>query len=480
MSLVQPDQSRTPRPLRVTLVVVVVLAAASYLAQARLPADPASSARLRQAVTVTGIVRHLRALDDIARESGGSRFTGTEGYRRSVEYVVGALEAAGLEVKREPFTFESFAERSTTELSVVGGPRFRDGSDMRAMMYSASDRVTAPLVVVPDVTTDAAEGAACRPGGLDGAGLQGSVVLLRPGGCLYRDQVQNAARAGAEAVIFALAPTDRAGPPFRPTLFASEGIDVPVVAVTDEAGRRLMEAEGSEVVIATDVTTERALADNVIAETEHGDDDVIMVGAHLDSVFDGPGINDNGSGSATILELARQIASLRTENTVRFAFWGGEELGLVGSTAYVRGLSAAERDDIVAYLNFDMIGSPNFARYVYSPDGAPAGSAEITDIFVDHFDRSTLTISELDLGGRSDHGPFIRAGIPVGGLFTGAEDRKSGAEQDLFGGDEGAPHDPCYHQACDTLDNVDRTVLDQMADAIAHVVAVLARRNDPL
>jgi Zn-dependent M28 family amino/carboxypeptidase len=117
---------------------------------------------------------------------------------------------------------------------------------------------------------------------------------------------------------------------------------------------------------------------------------------------------------------------------------------------------------------------------VYSADGSPQGSAEISELFFDYLDSQALTGEELDLEGRSDHGPFIRAGIPVGGLFTGAEDLKTSEEAELFGGTAGSPHDPCYHQACDTVENVDRVALDQMADAVAHIVAVLSMRDDPI
>jgi Zn-dependent M28 family amino/carboxypeptidase len=134
---------------------------------------------------------------------------------------------------------------------------------------------------------------------------------------------------------------------------------------------------------------------NVIAGSSRGRKGrTIVVGAHLDSVEEGPGINDNGSGSSAILEIAEEIAQLPRDprNRLRFAFWGAEEAGLVGSTAYVNELVAnGQIGQIEANLNFDMVGSPNFVRFVYDgdlsdsappPSGAPAGSAQIEQLFL--------------------------------------------------------------------------------------------------
>jgi Zn-dependent M28 family amino/carboxypeptidase len=122
----------------------------------------------------------------------------------------------------------------------------------------------------------------------------------------------------------------------------------------------------------------------VLAESRRGNpDNVVIVGAHLDSVFEGPGINDNGSGSAAVLAVAEQMSKVKPRNKVRFAWWGAEEFGLVGSDHYVANLSEEEREDIALYLNFDMIGSPNYVRFIYDGDGSafglagPEGSAAI-------------------------------------------------------------------------------------------------------
>jgi aminopeptidase S len=146
----------------------------------------------------------------------------------------------------------------------------------------------------------------------------------------------------------------------------------------------------------------------------------------------------------------------------------------VGSTAYVQSLSARERRQLHAVLNFDMVGSKNFGRFVYDGSTAPPGSARIEDAFRAYFAARRQTVEELSLGGGSDHAPFARAGVPVGGLFTGADERKAAGLVSRFGGVAGRPFDPCYHQACDTVSNINVRVLGQMADAAAVVALRLA------
>jgi Zn-dependent M28 family amino/carboxypeptidase len=177
-----------------------------------------------------------------------------------------------------------------------------------------------------------------------------------------------------------------------------------------------------------------------------------------------------------VLEIARQARRLgvRPAHGLRFAFWGGEELALLGSRAYVQKLSAVERGRLVAVLNFDMVGSRNFGRFIYDGDNAPPGSARIEQLFRAYFAAHRQSAAELGLGGSSDHAPFADAGIAVGGLFTGADERKSATLDRLFGGTAGRPYDACYHQSCDTVANINMRVLGQMADAAAVVTLRVA------
>ncbi|MDI9831857.1 M28 family metallopeptidase [Streptomyces sp. KAU_LT] len=207
---------------------------------------------------------------------------------------------------------------------------------------------------------------------------------------------------------------------------------------------------------------------NLIADWPGGDTgQVLMAGSHLDGVTAGPGINDNGSGSAAVLETALAVsrAGYRPTRHLRFAWWGAEELGLVGSRHYVSNLSSANRAKIKGYLNFDMIGSPNAGYFVYDDDPA------IEKTFKDYFaGLGVPTEIETEGDGRSDHAPFKSAGVPVGGLFTGAGRTKTAAQAAKWGGTSGQSFDRCYHSSCDTTSNINDTALDRNSDALAHAV----------
>jgi aminopeptidase Y len=258
-------------------------------------------------------------------------------------------------------------------------------------------------------------------------------------------------------------------------------LDIGVTSVTQAVGQQLAQlavAPGLVMRLKTDTFRGIATTSNVLAESALGNpDNVVMLGAHLDSVNAGPGINDNGSGSAAILETARQMAFVEPRNKVRFAFWGAEESGLVGSTYYVNNLSPEELAKITLYLNFDMIGSPNHVFFIYDGDNSdavgagpgPAGSAAIEKTFERFFtELAGVPFKGTDFSGRSDYGPFIAAGIPAGGLFTGAEGIKTADEAVLWGGTAGQQYDPCYHQACDTYANNNSFALDVNSDAVAY------------
>jgi aminopeptidase S len=223
-------------------------------------------------------------------------------------------------------------------------------------------------------------------------------------------------------------------------------------------------------------TASGATGYNLIADWPGGDENAtVMFGGHADSVNAGPGINDNGSGSAGLLEVALTVAeqNLQPAKHLRFAWWGAEELGLVGSTEYVETLPEAELAKISGYVNFDMIGSPNAGYFVYDSASQPDGSEAIEKVLADYFVSISVETEPVEVGGRSDHAAFARAGIPTGGTFTGAEETKSADQAAKWGGTAGDAFDPCYHQACDTLDNIDATALDRNTDAIANAVWTL-------
>lgn len=221
---------------------------------------------------------------------------------------------------------------------------------------------------------------------------------------------------------------------------------------------------------------------NLIAEWPRGDaNNVVMAGSHLDSVPAGPGINDNGSGSAGLLEIALTIArqNYTPDKRIRFGWWGAEERGLVGSTFYVNNLPAAERTKIKSYLNFDMIGSPNPGYFVYSASGQPSGSLALQQLLEAPFATMGVPTELTSVGGRSDHAAFASAGIPVGGLFTGAEETKTAAQAQKWGGTSGQAFDRCYHASCDTTSNINVTALGRNADAIAYAIWTVSTGTPP-
>lgn len=446
-------------------------------------------ARLVQAVTLDNTLGHLRHFQQIADVNGGTRAAGSTGHAASAGYVAGQLEAAGYDVEYQPFEFLYFDDpEPVLERVEPEATAYVIGDDFATMQYSGAGDVTAAVVPVDLVLPPGAEPntstSGCEPEDFDGFPA-GSIALLQRGTCPFFDKATNAEAAGAAAVVIFNEgqPATNAQPEDRTVTINGDlgaPVGIPVVGTSFAVGEALA-AEGTVVHVATDPTTETRTTYNVIAETPGGrDDNVVMVGSHLDSVPAGPGINDNGSGTGAQLEVALRFAEeiKSPRNKVRFAWWSAEEFGLLGAEHYVANLPDAELGDIALYLNFDMVGSPNFARFLYDGDDSdgegagpgPDGSDTIEDVFERFFDRRNLPTEGTDFDGRSDYGPFILAGIPAGGLFTGAEGIKTEEQAQLYGGTAGEPYDPCYHEACDTTQNIDNEALEQNADAIAFVV----------
>jgi Iap family predicted aminopeptidase len=400
-------------------------------AEGREERPPAGDGRVEPGeIRPAGLREHLAALQEIADENGGNRAAGTPGGEASEEYVAERLREAGWRVRLDPVTFPYFDERSPAR---IGG---LDRGDFLTLSYSGSGRVEGPVRRF---------GLGCEPG--DFRGLEeGQVAVVARGECFFRVKARNAERAGAAALLIVDGESDE---PPSATL-GSPGIEIPVLALGAAAGRRL----GATAELEVDAVSERRRTVNVIAETAGGRGErVVMAGGHLDSVPAGPGINDNGSGTAALLVMAEALGGRAPGAPIRLAFWGAEELGLIGSRRYVRELPDEEREAIAAYVNLDMVGSPEPARGVYS-DTDPGIERLLTRLVgPDAEEEST--------GGNSDHAPFDRAGIPVGGLFTGA----------------GRPYDPCYHRACDDLDNIDMPVLVEMSRAAGEAMERLSART---
>ena len=429
--------------------------------------------KLQECVGVPGALEHLTALQAVANANGGNRAAGFPGYDASVAYVVSRLERAGYAPEVVPFSFIFFELHDSAFSQTAPPGEERDFvefdfttnvGDYDVMTYSPDGDVTGELVgalsndfVTPSLTT----AAGCTPEDYPLADpVVDQIALVQRGTCTFQVKAENAEARGYDAVIvFNQGIPGREGVVLGTLSEASfEVVNIPAIGVSFALGQELAETDGAAARIFVDALMEQRDAANVIAELPgRTSDNVVMMGAHLDSVPEGEGIQDNGTGSAGILELAENLARTRLQNTVRFAWWGAEEAGLVGSNLYVASLSDEEFARIALYLNYDMIGSPNFVRFVYDGNetlptsNAPDGSAAIEDAFRAFYSSRGLAAEDTAFDGRSDYQAFILNGIPAGGLFTGAEVAKTAAQVATYGGVAGLAYDVCYHSPCDDL-----------------------------
>jgi Zn-dependent M28 family amino/carboxypeptidase len=314
----------------------------------------------------------------------------------------------------------------------------------------------------------------------------GAIALIQRGTCLFQTKVRKAKYAGAVAVIMFNEGQEGRLDLFGGAMEGGEDVAIPAIATTFAVGQQLYEsAQAGETVVrvSTDVYEGPQTIHNVLATYPGRSGKRWVMGAHLDSVPAGPGINDNGSGVAMLLEAARHVSRAQPDldHGVEFAFWGAEEIGLIGSLHYVRELSEEEIPSVVGNLNFDMIGSPNPGRFVYDGDQSmyqtwivpPAGSDVIEQVFNHYFDTHDMPYAPTAFDGRSDYYGFVEAGIPSGGLFTGAEETISLRESELFDVEEGAIFDACYHQYCDDFGNVDFQMLTELSQTSIHAMMTL-------
>jgi hypothetical protein len=402
------------------------------------PAPPASAATVLRALSAEDVTPHLRALARAAG-SAGTRAAGTPGDAATREHVVAALRAAGWRVQVQSVRFPFFDERRAPQVSLPGAGSLTAGREVRTLAYSGAGRVSGRVRRVADLGCRDADFAALR---------DGEVALVRRGTCRMSVKARNAQAAGAAAILVA-----NDGGPGRTGAIAGTlgdpGLRIPALFVSTAASRELVAA--GRVAISVDAMSEQRSTANVVAEAGDGPR-VLMAGAHLDSVADGPGLNDNGSGVAALLAAAEAIGGRVPDGArLRLGFWGAEELGLHGSRRYVTGLDRSERDAIAAYVNLDMVGTPGGRMAVYRGDGAVR--RELRGALRA---RGRADIGEEDLGASSDHAPFAGAGIAVGGIFTGL--------------------DRCYHRACDDAGNVDP---ERTADAAAATAATLLELSVP-
>ncbi|MFE9794662.1 M28 family metallopeptidase [Streptomyces goshikiensis] len=488
---------RAIRHHRRSIPALAALAAAAVAAPVLLTATPADAhahdrrsgklaRELVEEVTARGAYRHLAKFQRIADANGGNRAAGTPGHLASAAYVHDTLKKAGYEVSYQDFDIHE-AHTKTEKTTVLGAePRELATAAFTFTPSTPAAGLTAPLALA---RVDETPG--CTADDYPAGAFTGKIALVKRGSCTFVEKQNAAAAAGAAGVIV----YNHSG-----TTPVRGGFSSPAEGLIPSAGITLAEGEalaaaaaGGEVRVRLDLEQEhvRKTTRNVIAETKGGRADrVVTAGAHLDSVPEGPGINDNGSGSAGLLEVALKLADEGANkkgkgpaNKVRFAWWSAEERGLLGSEHYVAQLSARQKKDIALYLNFDMIASPNPVQFVYDGDDSdktgegagPAGSAQIEALINGFLDKKGKPHEGSDFDGRSDYGPFIANGIPAGGTFTGAEGIKTAEQAKRYGGTAGAAYDPNYHGAGDDLKNLDLKAFDTNLDVIAHAVGTYAQ-----
>lgn len=458
---------------------------------------------LEDAITKEALVAHAQALEQISHNNPLSRSASSPGYTQAMDYIKNSLENLGLTIWEQRFEYRLFLETKDPVLSMIspGQQAYVWNTDYLTMTYSGIADVNAQIVFVtpqfPPGETNNSSTDGCDAADFQGIDVSGKIAVIQRGTCSFIDKVSNAESRGAVAVlIFNEGQEGRTGITLG-ALPPDSSVEIPVMGITYDLGKSLHDqyTAGAAITVRVAVTGKNAMTPtfNLFAETSTGrNDQVIMIGAHLDSVIEGPGINDNGSGTAALLEVARQIGlhGYTPQNKIRFAWWGAEEVGLFGSYHYLDNLSTTDLRNIAMYLNVDSIASHNFIRGVEDTDlsdtkddpgnlyeKTPEGSGAIEQALLDYFHAHNLPTKPTPITGGTDYEGFAKYGIPFGGLYTGLDGIKTEAEAMLFGGTAGEPYDSCYHKACDSLVNMNVQIFSENARAIAHFAQYFGDRK---
>jgi len=430
------------------------------------------SNKLRRLLTRTGLLAHASALQQIAdTDPQGNRAFGGVGHKGTVEYIKRWFAQWPDYYTVETQDFNATYSAGSSSLSAEGR-----AVDSIWFTYSPSGTINAALAPVANL--------GCEPSDFS-ENVRGKIALISRGVCEFGLKVAHAGAAGATgAIIYNNVPGPIGGGTLG-SLTRPEGPYVPVASISQEEGQQLLaDATAGTVTGALTVfsVTEDRLTTNVFATTKGGDqNNIVQVGSHSDSVPEGPGLNDDGSGVMAQLEVAKYLTGFSVNNAVKFSFWSAEEFGLLGSEYFVSQLTPAEADKIRVYLNYDMIASPNYVYFVYDGDGSafgqvgPPGSSEIESLLVSYLADVGEVATPTAFDGRSDYGPFIAVGIPSGGIFTGAEGIKTPIQVERYGGVAGQQYDPFYHQRGDTFKNLNMGAFITNTKGVAHSVAEYAR-----
>ncbi|CAA0108838.1 putative lipoprotein aminopeptidase LpqL [Mycolicibacterium vanbaalenii] len=464
------------------IVMLTVMAVTSCASDPPRP-EPALGAQLARQMTIDGVYRHLLELQRIADANDGNRADGSPGHQASVDYVADRLRESGFEVQTPQFERLSGSRGGAPALTVAGREHRVD---------QVSLLITTPPGGLRALTFRPGEPAGCKQADYDSVSVEGAIAVVDDSECSIVDKQAAALAEGAVGmlVVSRANPTKPVGAPpslFTPGYYGNLTVPVGIIDPTADAALRRTTAP---VTLVLDNEPVMTTSRNVVAQTASGDTgNVVVVGAHLDSVRSGPGINDNGSGVAAVLETALQLGARPPgDNAVRFAFWGAEEISADGSTDYVRSLTGEQLDDIALYLNFDMVASPNAGYFTDDGDQSsvtgpqvrevPEGAAGIERTLAGHLNLAGVRPADIPLGRNTDYAPFLAAGVPIGGITTGSSQRKTAVQERIWGGQADVAFDPNYHTPRDTIDNVDREALLITASTIAFTVGSYARSID--
>lgn len=462
------------RPAGALLVAVGVLAGCSPGS-----VEPPLSNRLAGQVKADAMVAHLQRLQAIADAHRHNRADGTPGFDASVEYVANTLRDKGFEVTTPEITRLDTTSPGKPTLTVAGSGYPVDQASL--LVNTPAGGVTGPVI-------RPTRSSGCAPADYPLTVARAGIAVVSDAGCSIVVKQNVAAERGAAALVVVSLPSRNGAPAglFPPDYY--DQLTLPVAVVGRDGDNALRRTTGP-VRLVLDTTTVKITSRNVLAQTTTGSEhDVVMVGAHLDGAPGGPGINDNGSGVAAVLETALQLGpSPAVTNAVRFAFWAAEEQQLGGSTDYVFGLDRDQLNDIAVYLNFDMLASPNPGYFTYdgdqsglpsrdiTPADVPVGSAGVERTLAGYLNLVGVRPADMPLSSDTDYSPFVLAGVPVGGITTGASQLKTSAQARLWGGKPGAPFDPNYHGPGDTVDRINRQALAISGAAAAFAVANYAQ-----
>ncbi|KAJ2676349.1 hypothetical protein IWW42_000638 [Coemansia sp. RSA 1085] len=451
------------------------------------------------ALSTSRIREHLSQFLQIAQKHNNSRSV-VNGHQASADYVVSQLQAYGdCDVHLQHFKSPVWTVNQVPKLRVKGpvSINYLHETDFEVLRYGGmgANITDAPAQIVAD--------GGCVAESIGDIQDKVAIVMASSQQCTLFESAFLLEQLGARAVVFVRSPKYKTPSHARVRITDwKEGdplMTIPVISVTHSVGQLLQStARGLRVDIETDTSIQVVNTFNVICVGRTGDrDNTIVVGSHLDSVAAGPGINDNGSGSASVLEIQLTLAKIKfaPRNRLVFAWWSAEEDGLLGSRHFARVLAHGwknqwthnetmnvEWPEIALNLNFDMLASPNYISLVHNGTDAPArartGSQQIQRVFENYFARHDYSYQVTDMLGGSDFLPFVQNGVPAGGVLTGASEIKSIEEREEHGGLAHAALDTCYHRDCDTLLNINMEALHKMSRAAMYAISLLASTAD--